>query len=483
MGVSVRIRKVEDEIDCAIRTMAVWQWPKAALLTYLMQTYRDAIEAIFCVQFFFHVHGNAMDDSADKIGALFAKENCIRGGVLWALKWASDFCQETGPAPDAVCDELAELLCLGSSYETFVDALKYANHGLVDIHVDELARTLICYEGEQATAFDASIVHHQRITVPATQHVSLTEDTDQITSRWTAGDYRRVTKNLAAYAAGKENTITVDPAYLTQIGKSDISLPQPTLVWLERPREPPDSHVFDDLLLPPVIDGGLKWKLVALLDTPVVKIGQRYCALSSDLKAIAEIDDHMLRLAARVDPNRYVEASGLREGRMIEWCKEALGQHSPPWSIQSRVRYSNPSQEADVLATRDTDSIVLELKSTLRPETPWEVSKRNEDIMAGVRQAKALIDRDVAKRAYVITDGYRGDYACWKEALSTRVPIATLHDLNEIASDPTAAVAALKARVGIVGSASAPREPLPDRELQLKDWTLRLVDKEAPEGH
>jgi hypothetical protein len=118
----------------------------------------------------------------------------------------------------------------------------------------------------------------------------------------------------------------------------------------------------------------------------------------------------MLRVAMRVDSDQYAKASGLRADRMINRCKEALEQHVRPWSIMSCAHYRNPQQEADILAIRDADSsIVLELKSTLRPETPWEVSKRNEVIISGARQAKALVDRGVAQRGYLLTDGYRGD--------------------------------------------------------------------------
>jgi hypothetical protein len=475
MGVSDRIREIENEIDGNIRARPTWQRSKSAVLTDLMQTYRDRIEAIFLVHFFFRVDPKAVDVSAADLGSLFAQENCVRSGILWALKWASEFCPENGLTTGVAPDELAELLSLGATCEVFVDALKCAKGDLAVIHADEESRTLICYEGEQATAFDPSIVHRQRITVPISRHVSLTEDTDQITSRWTAGNYRRVIRSLAACAAGKESTITV--------AKSEVSIPQPTLIWFDRPSRPPDCEVFDDLVLPPVIDDSLKWHMVALLDTPIVKIGQKYCALSSDLKAISEIDDHMLRLAARLDADQYSMATLLREDRMINRCKKVFEQHSQPWSVESRVQFSDPPQEADIRCIRDADSIALELKSTLRPETPWEVSMRNKDIISGIRQAKALVDRGVAKRGYVITNGYRGDYACWAEALSHDIPIGTLNDLEAIASDPATVVSTLMARVGITAGSSAPRERLPDREAALGGWKLRLVDTKAPESH
>jgi hypothetical protein len=288
-----------------------------------------------------------------------------------------------------------------------------------------------------------------------------------------------VISNLAIYAASMENTIEIDPAYLADLGKAAAPLRQPTVVWLDRPSQSPDCHVFDDLVLS--IDGApeLKWKLVALLDSPIVKVGQRYCAVSSDLKALSTIDDYMLRLAARVDVVQYTRAANLREDRMIRRCKDAFERSKPPWQIRERVRYSTPTQEADILAARGTEALALELKSTLRPETPWEVFKRNEDIIFGIKQAKALVDRGAATNAFVVTDGYRGDYACWAEALSNGIPIGNLYDLAELAENPEAAALRLKAKVGITAGSLPSGEALPDREVTLFGWKLRLVDMEA----
>lgn len=286
---------------------------------------------------------------------------------------------------------------------------------------------------------------------------------------------------LADYAVSKENTIHVDPDFLRQIGKPEISVPQPIVVWFDHPSMEPDCHVFDDLVLPTVIDSQLKWKLVSLLETPIVMVGDRYCALSPDLKALSTIDDYMLRLAVRVDERQYSSASVLREERMIRICERALQRCPRPWTVRKRVRYTNPSQEADILATRDAERLVLELKSTLRPETPWEVHKRNEDIISGVKQARSLIDRGAAEHGFVVTDRYRGDYTCWAQALICGIPIATLYDLEVIANDPVAAISEVKSRAGIMDSTTGSPERLPDREADLLDWKLRLVDRDAPE--
>jgi hypothetical protein len=148
------------------------------------------------------------------------------------------------------------------------------------------------------------------------------------------------------------------------------------------------------------------------------------------------------------------------------------------------VLYKDPPQEVDVLAGRDAKTLILQLKSTLRPETPWEVYKRNEELIEGVKHTKRLVDRGAANQGFVVTDGYRGDYACWAEALASGIPIATLYDLEVIASDPVAAAAEVKSRVGITASALEPPQGVPDREGDLMGWTLCFVDRHAPtEGH
>jgi len=472
MPVSPRVREIEGQIDGDIRALPIWRLPRQAVLQEIMQAYRDAVEVIFVSHLFFQTHPEHINDAAHDLGVLFAQEISWRAGTLWALKWAFEFCAENGGAASVTPEQITDLLALGTSYEAFVDALKRANQDLLEIYVDEGSRTLVCYEGDKASGLDLSIVEYQRVTTPTMHHVSLTYDDDQITSRWTAGDYRRVVGILAAHASNQENEICA--------GEGEPSVAQPTVVWLERPTQAPDRDVFDDLVLPADIASALKWKLVALLDSPIVQIGGRYCALSSDLKAIARIDDYMLRLAVRTDERTYTVAATIRESRMIAMCKAALEQDSRPWTTQSNVKFANPPQEADIVAKRDNDSLLIELKSTLRPETSWEVYKRNDDLLTGIRQAKALIERGIATRGFLLTDGYRGDYTCWAQALAQSIPIGTLEDLELVGSEPDKAVAILQARVGITPKPASQPERLPDREAELGIWKLRLVDGQMP---
>ena len=169
---------------------------------------------------------------------------------------------------------------------------------------------------------------------------------------------------------------------------------------------------------------------------------------------------------------------------MINICRDVLEQYMPPWSVDAHVLYRDPPQEVDVLASRETKTLIIQLKSTLRPETPWEVYKRNEDLIDGVNHTKRLVDRGAANQGFVVTNGYRGDYACWAEALASGIPIGTLDDLEVIASDPVAAVVVLKSRVGITTSAPEPHREVQDREGDLMGWKLHFVDRNAPEeGH
>jgi hypothetical protein len=477
MPVSPRVRQIEREIDDHIGSLTIWRQPKDCLLAQIMSAYRDAIEVVFAGRLMLEAEGNANDISS-RVAVLFAEEQRYRAGTLWALKWAAKLASTDGPPREGQEREIVDLLLLGARYEAFVDLLRAALHDVLEIHVVESTRTLVCYEGERRGAFGADVVEWQRLTSPSERQISLTEDSDRLTSRWCASDYRRVTAALAARAAEQEDALVVG---LKDAGGRDVGelrTPRPAVVRLFRP-EWPDSEIFDDLVLPTT--GPLfPWKLAALLDTPVVKIGDRYCALSSDLRAVAGTDDHMLRLAALVDEAAYNVASPLRETRMMALCQSSLEQASPPWSVRTGVKLTNPKAEADVLATRGTESIVLELKSTLRPETPWEVRKRNEDIACGIRQARDLVARGAAVHAFVLTDGYRGDYAVWPDALANNVAIGTLDDLEQIARDPLGAPSFLASAVGILPGSTEQSDQLPDREEQLAGWNIRLVDAPAP---
>ena len=166
---------------------------------------------------------------------------------------------------------------------------------------------------------------------------------------------------------------------------------------------------------------------------------------------------------------------------MVEACRTIFEGTSQEWTVRSPVKLTTPPQEADFVARRSNDSIVIELKSTLRPETLWEVYKRNSDILDGLSQAQSLVRRGVARRGFVITDGYRGDYQCWEEAFRRDVTIGTLLDLEELVSDPHDAVQLMRRNAGANKSEHAERR-LPERRADILGWKLRLIDASPESG-
>jgi hypothetical protein len=210
-----------------------------------------------------------------------------------------------------------------------------------------------------------------------------------------------------------------------------------------------------------------------------VQIGDRVYGVSIALRTLTGIDDYMLRAAVLHDPGQYEKVSGLREERMIAICKTAF--KAAGWTFTPHYHLANPPREIDGYATKDTETCIVQLKSTLRPQSPWEVYKRNTDVIDGIAHT-AEAGRRLGKgtTGIVITDGYEGDYATWKESLACGVPVATLEDVDWIAKDPGGAFKILGERAGI--QEQAPTEELPERSFTLCGWTLRLLDRSKPRG-
>ena len=109
---------------------------------------------------------------------------------------------------------------------------KLRDFALVLPHSD--AFFIKCYEGENFAGFDAEIVDHQQALGPTHVHVALTDDSDQLTSDWFAGNYRGVVRQLADFASTQESQIVANPDHVTTLDGEEISIPQPTLVRLNR---------------------------------------------------------------------------------------------------------------------------------------------------------------------------------------------------------------------------------------------------------
>ena len=470
MPVPDEIRHMENEIDAEVASMPLWTHGRAAVLEGLVGTYRDGIELAFVKA----LKGEVLEN-ADDFQTAMVQEHQLRNGAFWAMKWATKFCPDVGRDDPIFPEELLEAILVGQTYDVLVDVLKYGEKDLMRLSVNRGSREIVCLEGENFTGFDAEIVEHQQAVGPTHVHTSLTADSDQLTSKWCAGDYRRVVRHLAELAHSQEGQIAVKRDIATTPDGGDISVDQPTLMWMNRPSDPPDCNVFDSLTLPRTMSRAFMWGARALIETPIANCAGRFCALSSDLKTIACVDDYMLRLAAREDEKQYSHVSGLREDRMINACVTAFAESKGGWRIDSSVVLTDPPQEADIVAARSGDTLVIELKSTLRPETVWEVYKRNQDIFEGLCQAESLVRRGVGDRGLVITDGYRGNYMCWKEALRRDVAIGTLGELEDLARDPNRAIRAMMTRAGVPTGKHGGRR-LPDRNVDIFGWTLRLVD-------
>jgi hypothetical protein len=171
------------------------------------------------------------------------------------------------------------------------------------------------------------------------------------------------------------------------------------------------------------------------------------------------------------------KVSGLREERMIAVCKTAF--ETAGWTFTPHYHLTNPPRELDGYATREAETCIVQLKSTLRPQSPWEVYKRNIDVIEGITHTADVVRRlGEGTTGIVITDGYEGDYVTWKESLANGVPVAVLQDVEWIARNPRGAFQTLAERAGI--KEQAPPEEVPERNFVLCGWTFRLLDQSKP---
>jgi hypothetical protein len=434
----------------------------------VLDYYRDVAEVLMLGV----AHALLTADNSQRLHRVPLVENRVRAGVFYTLKWALTFCpEESGESIDT--EAIHSTQELGAHYEALVDALRLAQHGLVDVEVNRASKTLVVFEGGDVTGADWSLVEYQQKVNPLKTHVPLTDDRDQLTTSWTAGAYRRTAAWLQALAAEAQHETLV----LALPGAPPIDLARrPVIVTIPSPPDSAMNQVLDDLTLTrgKLLGPGF-WQYVSWPDTPLVAAGSERLALSDALVALGGMarDDRMLRLAATVDGAQYVKVSGAREERMVSVCREILERLG--WAVTPRRKLSNPSGDVDVYATSGSKQLVVQLKSTLRPETPWEVYKRNGDILVGIEQAhRARAQLGGSVTAMVITDGYRGDFATWYVAIERQVPIGTLEDLEDLASNPEQAFDLLQRRVGfdVTPHSQPPRE----RTCDLMGWSLRMVD-------
>lgn len=68
----------------------------------------------------------------------------------------------------------------------------------VSIELDQKKRLLVVHQGPDLTGADEALVEHQRLTNAYQGQISFVDDGDQLTRRWTAGDFRRLARRLAS---------------------------------------------------------------------------------------------------------------------------------------------------------------------------------------------------------------------------------------------------------------------------------------------
>ncbi len=465
------MRGVEREIDERLKQFPLWRCARDKVVRATLDYYRDALEVVLIATAYAISRG-----SQEEYYNLAQQLQRLQAGFFQVLKWTLLWCPER--SDETFSHEMIhEAQDLGSKYETLVDALKAAKYDLVEIAVDEGARRVTVYEGGDVTGSDWCLVDYQRRTNLFHSHASLTEDADQLTNAWTAGGYRRTVTWLGDLASeGQSDTVM----FTLPSGDHVPLFSRPTIISVP---EPPDSEiaaVLEDLTLTPKrLTKSQIWRYVSWLDTPIVVVGTERQGSSDLLIALATIggEDHMLRLAAAADKAQYEKVSGLREGRMIERCREPLEKEG--WAVFPRYKLRNPDREIDVYGIREGVHLVLQLKSTLRPEAAGEVYNRNKDIIDGITQTRDTRTR-IGSGAIgaVITDGYRGDYSTWSQAVEHQISIGTLEDIPDIARNPHQIFELLKARVGF---AAVPPEGAPfERSCELMGWTICIVDSRPP---
>jgi hypothetical protein len=471
MGVSEEVRAVEQQIDQKIEGLRHWQAPRSRLLRAVLEYYRDAIEAVYM-----GVAWALETGQPTAIQGALAVETHLHLGVLQSLKWAGTLSPESGGDMAALPndEELCALAEQGHFYVNFVDALKMAKHGLNTIRLDKVSGALHVYEGGNVTGFDRTIIEHQHSTNPFHIHSVLTDDTDQLTSDWNCADFRRVARKIVG-AAEKVETETV---VSTLHGNTDL-FKRPVVFEAPEPEIQADLAVLDNLSFPsPKLTGTEIWNWTGWMDRPLVEIdGKRYGVSSLVKTALGRASESaMLRLAARVDPTQYSRVNQLRHDRMIDRCLAVL--KTSGWIARPRFCLRNPDAEIDVFAEKDNERILLELKSTLRPESPWEAYKRNQEIIKGIGQVHDFLKRLHRGVGFVLTDGYRGDHDTWAAAIRAGISTGTLDDMDLISKFPKSAGDALKRFAGI--GLSGPSGPIETREFVLAGRTIRLIDAVAP---
>ncbi|MGP8175256.1 MAG: hypothetical protein ACLP7O_12015 [Terracidiphilus sp.] len=468
--VGADVRQVESEIDDSIQKMVIWNVKRDVLLQSLMTFWRDSLEMLQMLA----AHAD-MFQVENGLQKSIAMEHLTVTGVFQSLKWTMQYSCNDGE--DEISDEILVnfVMKVAGPYQILVDALKLGLHDRAEFSVDHNDKTLTIYEGGEVSGHDFEIVSSDHITSPFHKQNALVEDSDQLTTNWTAGQYRQYWRWLRSIAENAEtNTILGQAGPLAPMVEI---MKQPVVVEIPPPPALLSGVQHDLTLTIEKAQGALRWKIDSWHDCPLVQIGDRVFGVSRAILTLAKLEDYMLRTAVLNDPGQYEKVSGLREERMIAICKKSFEEAG--WTFTPHFLLTNPPKEIDVYATKESETCIVQLKSTLRPQSPWEVYKRNADVIEGINHTSEVLHRfDKGAMGIVITDGYEGDYATWRESLATGVAVATLDDLDLITKNQKGAFKVLAERAGIDGKPTS--EGLPERSVSLCGWTIRMLDEPKP---
>jgi hypothetical protein len=470
--VGADVRQVEAEIDSCIKGMPIWNLKRDVLLQHLMTIWRDGLEVVHMR----YAHA-AMFQLEEGLQNSLAIEYLILTGAYQAIKWAMEYGRDEGlqEVSDKALIDL--VMRVPAPYMLLVDALKLGAHDRAEFSVDQDNRILTVYEGGNVSGHDSAIVRRDHATVPFHKQSPLVDDADQLTTWWTAGQYRQYWHWLRSVAE-RAQTETI-MAQAGPLAPMQEIMKRSVVVEIPSP-PPPLERVQEDLTLTAAkVQSALKWKIDSWHDCPLIQVGDRVFGVSAAILTLAGSDDYMLRAAVLNDSAQYEKVSGLREERMIKICQKAFSDVG--WTFTPHHHLTNPPKEIDGYATKGNEICIVQLKSTIRPQSPWEVYKRNTDVIEGITHTAEVVRRvGEAATGIVITDGYEGDYATWKESLATGIPVASLKDLDWIAKNPQSAFKILAERAGIEGDSTP--EPLAERSASLCGWTLRILDESKPRG-
>jgi hypothetical protein len=205
--VSERVRAAESDIDDRIRRLPVWKGRKTAILRRLMNVWRNGLELAYMR--FGHA---AMFQNNDSFEVAVAIEQHTSVGVFWCVKWAFEYAQ-TSSRWKPTDEQLIELtISEGVGYQALVDSLKFATVGGVEIEVDVDSRIVTVYEGGNVSGYDHAIVARDHKSLLFHKQSPLVEDSDQLTRRWTAGEYREYWRWLRTIAETAETETVVTKA-------------------------------------------------------------------------------------------------------------------------------------------------------------------------------------------------------------------------------------------------------------------------------